>query len=131
MDRLIYHHPRGDRNEVIFFVLIFEGTDIPGGSTLIIDVELLEIKKFSKSQDDFKVIDTDGDEQISVDEVSLAVISRLKIGLLGSLLSFDGYYILNFLEVGSSDLSTSSPRLIIDAQITIHATSYLTTGGTN
>jgi len=45
------------------------GADIPGGATLIFDVELLEIKDAPKQENIFKVIDADEDKHLSSDEL--------------------------------------------------------------
>ena len=55
-------------------VVIISVTDILGGATRIFDVELFEVKdgpepSHQEQEDVFKVIDTDGDERITPDEV--------------------------------------------------------------
>ena len=50
-------------------LLVVTGADIPGGATLIFDVELLEIKDAPKQENIFKIIDADEDKHLSSDEV--------------------------------------------------------------
>ena len=50
-------------------LLVVIGADIPGGATLIFDVELLEIKDAPKQENIFKIIDADEDKHLSSDEV--------------------------------------------------------------
>ena len=49
----------------------FLGEKIPGGSTLIFDVELIEIKDGPKQENIFKIIDKDEDKHLSSDEVGI------------------------------------------------------------
>lgn len=46
------------------------GSDIPGGATLLFDVELLEIKDAPKQENMFKIIDKDGDQYLTADELT-------------------------------------------------------------
>lgn len=55
-------------------VLVISCIDIPGSATLIFDVELFEVKDGPETSNQeqenvFKVMDTDGDKQITPDEV--------------------------------------------------------------
>lgn len=54
---------------ILMVILFILGADIPGGATLIFDVELLEIKDAPKQENIFKVIDADEDKHLSSDEV--------------------------------------------------------------
>ena len=48
---------------------MFVGQLIPGGATLVFDVELIDIIDTQKPQDTFKEIDLDNDNLLSQDEV--------------------------------------------------------------
>lgn len=57
-------------SELISFRLYFvAGDKIPGGATLVFDVELLQILEGHKPQNVFDEIDTDKDDLLSQDEV--------------------------------------------------------------
>lgn len=48
------------------------GDKIPGGATLVFDVELMEIQEGQKTQNVFKDIDLDNDNLLSQDEVCIS-----------------------------------------------------------
>lgn len=47
------------------------GDKIPGGATLVFDVELIAIEEGQRAQNVFKQIDSDNDNLLSQDEVGL------------------------------------------------------------
>jgi len=61
-------------------VLSLTGNKIPGGATLIFEVELLDIGKGNHAVNYFKEIDTDNDNLLSQDEV-MSVIAVFEVML--------------------------------------------------
>lgn len=59
----------------LYLLFLFLGDTIPGGATLIFDVELVSIRDGPKPQNIFKEIDADDDKLLSKDEVMLIFLS--------------------------------------------------------
>jgi len=59
-------------SEVTCWYDLSSGDKIPGGATLVFDVELVEIQEDQKPQNVFKDIDLDDDNLLSQDEVSIS-----------------------------------------------------------
>lgn len=69
-----------DANEQSFSFVT--GDKIPGGSTLLFDVELLQIEENNKPRNIFKEIDSDKDNLLSQDEVCILAWKLMKPILL-------------------------------------------------